>query len=55
MKRIYVAGKLNDDAVGYIQNCHKMIRAAKKVREAGYNIIKYKSFCTRFLEFIFGK
>ena len=38
MKKVYVAGKLNDDAVHYIMNCHKMIRTAKKVREAGYSV-----------------
>ena len=38
MKKVYCAGKLNDDAVGYIMNCHRMIRTAKKVREAGYAV-----------------
>lgn len=34
--KVYVAGKLNDDAVGYIKNVHRMIKTARKVREAGY-------------------
>jgi hypothetical protein len=38
MKRIYIAGKLNDDAVGYIKNCHRMIKTAKTVRDAGYSV-----------------
>lgn len=47
MKKIYVAGKLNDDAVGYIQNCHRMIRTARKLREAGYSVYVP---CNDFLE-----
>jgi hypothetical protein len=47
MKRVYIAGKLNDDAVGYIMNCHKMIRTAKKVRNAGYAVYVP---CNDFLE-----
>lgn len=35
-KLIYVAGKLNDDAVGYIKNVHKMIVHAKQLRKLGY-------------------
>jgi hypothetical protein len=46
-KKVYVAGKLNDDAVGYIMNCHRMIRTAKKVREAGYAVYVP---CNDFLE-----
>jgi hypothetical protein len=38
MKKIYVAGKLNADAVGYIKNCHKMIKTAREVRSAGYAV-----------------
>lgn len=37
-KRIYIAGKLNADAVGYIKNIHKMIKTAKEVRDAGYSV-----------------
>ena len=36
LKRVYVAGKLNDDAVGYLYNVHKMMTAAEKVRLAGF-------------------
>jgi len=38
MKKIYVAGKLNDDAIGYIKNMHRMIKTAKKVRDAGFSV-----------------
>lgn len=38
MRKIYIAGKLNDNAVGYIKNCHKMIKTAKQVREAGFSV-----------------
>jgi len=38
MKRVYVAGKLNDDACGYIANIHKMIIWAEKVRKLGYAV-----------------
>jgi len=34
--KVYVAGKLNDDAVGYIKNCHRMIKTAKELRNAGF-------------------
>lgn len=37
VKRIYVAGKLNSDTVGYNYNCHKMMNEAELLREAGYN------------------
>lgn len=37
-KRVYVAGKLNDDAVGYIKNLHVMIKAADAARRAGYAV-----------------
>jgi hypothetical protein len=38
MKRIYVAGKLSDTATEYIKNMHKMIKQAKKIREAGFAV-----------------
>lgn len=38
MKKVYIAGKLNDDAVGYIHNVHWMIMEAEKVRKAGYAV-----------------
>ena len=38
MKKVYIAGKLNDDAVGYIQNCARMIRLANDAREAGFAV-----------------
>ena len=47
MKKVYVAGKLNDDAVHYIMNMHRMIRIAKKIREAGYAVYVP---CNDFLE-----
>jgi len=33
--KIYVAGKLNDMACDYIKNMHKMIHAAKQIRDFG--------------------
>ena len=38
MKKVYIAGKLNDDAVGYIKNLHAMIQEAEKVRKAGFSV-----------------
>jgi len=38
MKRVYVAGKLNSDACGYIKNVHRMIIWAEKVRKAGFAV-----------------
>jgi hypothetical protein len=38
MKRVYVAGKLNDDACGYIKNVHRMIIWAEKVRKLGFAV-----------------
>ena len=38
MKRVYVAGKLNDDACGYIKNLHRMIQTAREVRRAGFAV-----------------
>jgi hypothetical protein len=46
-KRIYVAGKLNDDAVGYIKNMHRMIKTAKQLRDEGYCVYVP---CVDFLE-----
>ena len=45
--RCYIAGKLNADAVGYIQNMHKMIRVARELRKLG--IAVYVP-CNDFLE-----
>jgi len=47
MRKVYVAGKLNDDAVGYIKNVHRMIKTARKVRMAGYAVYVP---CNDFLE-----
>lgn len=47
MKKIYVAGKLNADAVGYIKNIHKMIRTAKVLRNQGFSVYVP---CNDFLE-----
>jgi len=47
MVRVYVAGKLNADAVGYIQNMHRMIRTAKEVRDEGFAVYVP---CNDFLE-----
>lgn len=38
MKRIYIAGKLNADACGYVQNIHRMVVWAEKVRRAGFAV-----------------
>lgn len=38
MKKIYIAGALNADAVGYVQNIHTMIKYADKVRRKGYAV-----------------
>ena len=38
MKKVYIAGKLNDMAIDYIKNCHKMIKTAKRVRDAGFSV-----------------
>lgn len=35
MKRVYVAGPLNAGAKDYIQNLHKMIITAEKIRKLG--------------------
>ena len=36
MIAIYIAGKLNDGAVGYLHNVHKMMVVAEGVRLAGF-------------------
>ncbi len=38
MKTVYVAGKLNDSAVGYIKNMHRMIDHANTIRKMGYSV-----------------
>jgi len=38
MKCVYVAGKLNADAVGYIKNVHNMIRVSNEIRRLGYSV-----------------
>ncbi len=35
VKRVYVAGKLNADAVGYLHNVHKMMNTAQLLKETG--------------------
>jgi hypothetical protein len=47
MKKVYVAGKLSDDAVGYIKNVHRMIKTAREIRNAGYAVYVP---CNDFLE-----
>jgi hypothetical protein len=39
MKCIYIAGKLNADAVGYLKNVHNMIVFADMVRKMGYAVL----------------
>ena len=36
--KCYIAGKLNDDAVGYINNMHRMIKTAREVRSEGFAV-----------------
>ena len=38
IKRVYVAGKINDKAVEYIKNMHNMMMYAEKVRQMGYSV-----------------
>jgi hypothetical protein len=38
MRRVYVAGKLNDNATGYIRNCHRMIKYADIIRRLGFSV-----------------
>jgi len=35
MKRVYIAGKLNDQAIDYIKNVHKMMEYANEVKKLG--------------------
>lgn len=37
-KKVYIAGRLNDMAVDYLLNCHKMMTIAEDVRKAGYSV-----------------
>ena len=45
--KCYVAGKLNDDAVGYIRNMHRMIKVARQLRELDISVYVP---CNDFLE-----
>lgn len=45
--KVYIAGKLNDMAVDYIKNVHKMIGWAYKVRQLGFAVYVP---CNDFLE-----
>jgi len=38
MKKVYVAGKLNDDTCGFVQNLHRMIKLGNAAREAGFAV-----------------
>ena len=38
MKRIYIAGALNADAVDYIKNLHRMCNTALLVMKQGYSV-----------------
>jgi len=38
MKRVYIAGKLSDGAVNYIQNVSNMISWGEKVRRLGFAV-----------------
>lgn len=38
MKRVYIAGKLNDMACDYIKNVHRMIIWSEKVRKLGFAV-----------------
>ena len=38
IKKVYIAGPLNADAVGYLKNINIMLRMAEKVRKAGYSV-----------------
>ena len=38
MKKIYIAGALNSDAVGYIKNLHRMCNNALLVMKQGYSV-----------------
>jgi len=36
IKRVYVAGKLNSNAIEYLNNVHKMLESAEEVRLLGF-------------------
>lgn len=36
--KIYIAGKLNDKAVNYLHNVHRMMEVAENVRQAGFSV-----------------
>lgn len=36
--RVYVAGKLNDPACGYVRHMHRMIKTAIKALRAGFSV-----------------
>jgi len=36
--RIYCAGKLNDNAPGYIKNVHRMNKTADRIRRLGHSV-----------------
>ena len=38
MFKCYESGKLNDDAVHYIQNMHNMIKTAREIRKLGISV-----------------
>lgn len=38
-KGIYIAGKLNADAVNYLHNVHELMKTAQRVKEAGFSIL----------------
>ena len=38
MFKVYIAGRLNDNAVGYIKNLHNMIQWAEKIRKLGCSV-----------------
>ena len=38
MKRVYVAGRINDKAVDYIVNMHKMMDFANEIRRMGFAV-----------------
>jgi hypothetical protein len=38
MKRIYVAGALNSDSVGYIKNMHQMIKWADELKKLKFSV-----------------
>lgn len=39
MRAVYIAGKLNADAVGYLKNVATMIRESIKVQRAGFAVL----------------